>query len=183
MRSYHNCTPKADWEHCCRCELSQSRRSVVLRRGGLSNPLTDCNITNNINTITGLPLLLLIGERPGTTEDTIGYPFAGESGRILNLYFKYTKTPFYFILTNTVCCITDKPPSPQEIAACSPHITELLDSYHFNGIIQLGEIASTVKTKLPTLQVFHPAYIARLNYKHLELLKIGRQISSWLKHH
>jgi len=112
-----------------------------------------------------------------------GLPFSGESGRILNLYFKYTKTPFYFILTNTVCCRPEdnRQPSPQEIAACSPHITELLDSYHFNGVLYLGEIASTVKTKLATLQVYHPAYIARLNYKHLELLKIGRQISTWIK--
>lgn len=51
---------------CTDCDLCSKRRNVVLLRGTLP-----CDI-------------LFIGEAPGESEDSIGYPFVGPAGRQLN---------------------------------------------------------------------------------------------------
>lgn len=55
-----------DWDKCQRCELSQKRTRVVLCRGELP-----CDI-------------LFIGEAPGESENTLGRPFVGPAGKLLD---------------------------------------------------------------------------------------------------
>lgn len=56
----------SDWWQCNACPLCQRRRNVVLFRGSLP-----CD-------------LLFVGEAPGDSEDTYGYPFIGPAGDLLD---------------------------------------------------------------------------------------------------
>src|SRR5687768_11168283 len=54
------------WDGCFDCTLCESRHKIVHFRGSIP-----CDI-------------LFIGEAPGDSEDTIGYPFIGRAGKIFN---------------------------------------------------------------------------------------------------
>lgn len=54
------------WKGCTTCELHATRQKVVLARGEVP-----CDV-------------LLIGEAPGMAEDTIGIPFVGPAGQLLD---------------------------------------------------------------------------------------------------
>lgn len=139
----------------------------------------------------------MIGEAPGESEDFHGVPFYGVAGHILRTVLDYSRTRFLATLTNTVCCrptgidpkterVINRKPEPSEQFLCLSHTQELLDSYQFHGVILLGEVADEynkqfVKTHLPTLQLYHPAYIARLNYKLYTIREEGRKIQKWVK--
>lgn len=56
-------THKAEWGNCTACPLCKSRKQVVFFRGRIP-----CD-------------LLFIGEAPGESEDSRGYPFVGEAGK------------------------------------------------------------------------------------------------------
>lgn len=55
-----------NWQRCQNCPLCQHRRNVVLYRGSLP-----CHV-------------LFIGEAPGITEDSNGFPFTGDAGLLLD---------------------------------------------------------------------------------------------------
>jgi len=153
-----------------------------------------------------LPHVLFIGEAPVEDEDRQGQPFMGKAGHILDCIFHDTTTCFYFTITNTICCrpvhteeTTDKKenlggnrqPKADEILSCLPHTQELLTYYRYDGVILLGKVAeeywkdnvvtdTPFADKVPTLKLFHPAFIARMDYKHLpcreEAMKIDKFI-------
>lgn len=55
-----------NWSDCRACELHLGRRNVVLARGALP-----CDV-------------LFVGEAPGKSEDTVGAPFVGPAGQLLD---------------------------------------------------------------------------------------------------
>ncbi len=105
----------------------------------------------------------------------------------------------------------NREPTKAEIDLCKPHIDELMESYQPHGIVYLGKIAESYKdpkylvseTKLlepeaklfrhtgykggfvhrhvPTLSLFHPAYIARLEYKLLTIRKEARKLDEFVE--
>ena len=75
----------------------------------------------------------------------------------------------------------NRDPHPSEIEACKDHITELIEEYKPHGVIHLGKIAQSYKTKLPHISLFHPAYIARMEYKLLTVLQEARKIDQFLE--
>lgn len=126
-----------------------------------------------------VPHLLIIGEAPGESEDVSGQLFFGKSGNQWNRIIQLTKLNFTYILTNRLCCRpthttetatklsklgTNRPPSPQEMTSCEPHINHLVQEYSFDGLILLGEKAHTYKSKLPRLELVHPSFILRQDY-------------------
>lgn len=145
------------------------------------------------------PHILVIGMAPGESEDLHGKPFVGISGNILNTVFAYAQSTFLMTCTNTVCCRPyhnpettpaiklhgkNRDPEPSEMEHCKPHIAQLLLSYKFSGVLTLGELATkhmkTFDHRLPTLSLFHPAYIARLAFKLYTIRDEAKKLQKWL---
>lgn len=154
---------------------------------------------------------MLLGEAPGQFEDVLGIPFVGPAGRILTQIIKYVEYPFQYVITNMVCCrpqtvvwldssneeedINDyeegtdyeihdlnRDPEKSEMDACRPHIDEIFDEFNPDGIVYLGKVATNYSApRVPTVEVKHPAYIARLEYKLLTVRKEARKISKFIE--
>lgn len=93
--------------------------------------------------------LFILGEAPGETEITLGRPFIGGSGRILNRLLatsKIWRSKTY--ITNTVKCrptvvthegkVKDRPPTPTEIENCARFLISELETVKPNLILGLG---------------------------------------------
>jgi len=75
----------------------------------------------------------------------------------------------------------NREPHPPEIAACSPHIDELIATENFNGVVYLGKVACTYKTRLPKIELYHPAYIRRMQFKLLTILRQSRILDKFVE--
>lgn len=162
---------KAQAEACTACRLAERRRTVVF---GVGNPQSP---------------LVLVGEGPGEEEDRTGVPFVGRAGKLLDQALMdngLDRTDVY--ICNTVKCRAcdwrdgkpyNRPPAPDEIAACSqwldhqlrliaPKVILCVGAPSANTIIRKGfQITKErgkkfscayAKTAIATL---HPAYILR----------------------
>lgn len=152
---------KDTWKSCRKCPLAKTRSSVVFYRGKIP-----CDI-------------LLIGEAPGPTEDVIGRPFVGRSGKLLdeildqvNEAFPESQIPQYAI-TNIVSCYPGKdeqdkimPPPKIAIEKCVPKLEEFIEIAYPKGIVFVGKVSSknfdmAWYPDIPYVSVVHPAYILR----------------------
>lgn len=186
---------KSIYSSCERCKLSRTRKRVALERYGGSGSLK----------------LMLIGEAPGEVEDKTGYPFSGRAGKILNFIFKFANKEFRYLLTNAIGCRPcdvaftsderetefwngdelheadyqisnlNRDPTEAELNLCRYHLTEMEQAFQPNGIVFLGRIAATYKTKKPTLQLKHPSWIDRLDYKLLPTRIEARKLSLFIE--
>ena len=75
----------------------------------------------------------------------------------------------------------NREPTPPEMAACSPHIDELILIEKFTGVVYLGKVARSYKTRLPSIELFHPAYIGRMEYKLLPILRQSRILDKFVE--
>jgi DNA polymerase len=168
------------WSDCTRCPLCTTAKHHVLARGQLP-----CDI-------------LFVGEAPGTVEDAIGEPFIGPSGKLLDKLIKLTRTKrpgsikslprWTYAITNVVACIPwdqtrggIRVPTPDEAAACSGRVHEILRMARPRGLVLLGRIAEKTFSRLflddldeanvgiidmarhdQLLCLQHPAYILRV---------------------
>lgn len=64
-----------DWKACTRCYLHLGRRKVVLARGQIPAEV------------------LFVGEAPGEAEDTLGKPFKGPAGQLLDHIIRRSEPP------------------------------------------------------------------------------------------
>lgn len=149
----------AEWKDCNRCVLAQNRANLVHVRGVLP-----CDI-------------LFVGEAPGPTEDNLGYPFVGPSGRLLQTWISEAmrQTSFAFAIANTVGCIPLSPegtvdqPCKQSIATCSSRLQEIVRISAPKAVVLLGRTAGSVWRErmaplfplLPYTDLFHPSYVLR----------------------
>lgn len=166
---------KKRWMNCERCNLCEKRNKVVLARGKLP-----CDI-------------LFIGEAPGVSENTIGDPFIGPAGKLLDhIIFQAGLQPhgdsssFRMAFTNLVACIPlddegnkAHEPSKESIDACKPRLREfykiadpdmvvfvgsLSEKYAKGWISQIGRIRiRNGKTPLALCKIIHPAAILRMD--------------------
>lgn len=148
------------WKQCRLCPLHLHAKHHVLYRGSIPADL------------------LLIGEAPGKTEDKLGKPFIGRSGQLLTTAIQRLGITSYCI-ANVVCCIplnealsdeeqqVVRPPSPEEAAACYPHIEELVALCKPKLIGLLGKEAekyfksTSLAPETPRVILRHPAYVLR----------------------
>jgi len=155
---------------CTKCALAQTRRNTVFGEG---NP--DAR-------------LMFIGEGPGFTEDQAGRPFIGRAGQKLDEMIRamgYGRNDVY--ICNVVKCRAfiaasgkDRPPLPEEVAACMPYLQRQIEVVRPRVIVTLGlsasqsllgvkESMSRMRGKwrawrgMPVMPTFHPSYILR-NY-------------------
>ena len=149
---------------CACCGLAQNSTQVVVSRG---NPSAR---------------LMLIGEAPGATEDSLGEPFVGRSGKVLDqLLENVDLDPLKDIyICNAVKCRPPKNrrPSKTEVFASLPWLKQQIHLVDPWVIILAGTTAVEtllgVKDKISSLRgiwhswegrmvmpLFHPSYLLR----------------------
>ncbi len=131
---------------------------------------------------------LFIGEGPGRNEDMQGEPFVGPAGKLLDnmLLAMGVKRGDNAYIANIVKCRPvgengrDRPPLPQEVAACLPYLQRQIALIQPTVLVALGKTAalallgldpstpvSTLRGKLhryqelPLIVTYHPAYLLR----------------------
>ncbi len=115
---------------CTACDLSKTRTNVVFGEGNPNAPL------------------VLIGEGPGQDEDETGRPFVGRSGKLLDgCLAENGITRKHVYICNVVRCracniegerVINRPPTPEESAACAPWLQQTLDIIRPLVILCLG---------------------------------------------
>lgn len=131
---------------------------------------------------------LFVGEGPGRNEDLRGEPFVGQAGKLLDnmLLTMGLKRGENAYIANIVKCRPtdetgrDRPPTPEETAACLPYLERQITLIQPNVIVALGKTAAlsllaldpeTPVSKLrgtvhryagrPLVVTYHPAYLLR----------------------
>ena len=131
---------------------------------------------------------LFIGEGPGRNEDMQGEPFVGPAGKLLDnmLLAMGLKRGDNAYIANIVKCRPtdengrDRPPAPEEVAACMPYLQRQIALIQPTVLVALGKTAalsllgldpSTPVSKLrgtihryqdlPLVVTYHPAYLLR----------------------
>lgn len=145
------------WKSCELCELCKGRKRVVLLRGVLP-----CDI-------------LFIGEAPGVGEDTLGKPFVGPAGKLLDRMIEDSiPTTFRLAFTNLIACIPldeegnkTKEPDKKYIRACSDRLREIYSIAKPRVVVMVGKLAEKWVPQLITeltmqrVGIIHPAAILR----------------------
>jgi DNA polymerase len=114
-------------EKCSLCQLRQQCTQVVFGEGVLGKGL------------------MVIGEGPGQEEDTLGRPFVGRAGKLLDLILDsggFSRTTNTYI-ANIVKCRPpgNRAPLPEERDACKPFLLEQIQIAEPKIIILLGATA------------------------------------------
>ena len=126
--------------------------------------------------------LVFVGEGPGADEDAQGYPFVGAAGQLLDRMIAAMglgRDDVY--VCNIVKCRPPKnrKPEPEEMAACSPFLTEQLELLAPQVIVAFGATAvqgllgtsegitrmrgkwKLYRGRIAVMPTFHPAYLLR----------------------
>ena len=130
--------------------------------------------------------VMIIGEAPGTEEDSRGEPFVGRAGRLLDKALAAAGLTERVFITNTVFWRPpgDRNPSAQEQAVCEPFLDRTISLVRPKVLLLLGAASSksvlkqeggilsirgrwfertsddgTLKT--PALPTLHPAFLLR----------------------
>ncbi|RZI42124.1 uracil-DNA glycosylase [Herbaspirillum sp. HC18] len=131
---------------------------------------------------------LFIGEGPGRNEDQTGEPFVGQAGKLLDNMLRAIglKRGENAYIANIVKCRPtdgtgrDRPPTPEETAACMPYLERQIALIQPTILVALGKTAAlsllaldpeTPVSKLrgtvhryaglPLIVTYHPAYLLR----------------------
>lgn len=155
-----------DAEGCTRCKLCETRHSVVFGTGCAQRPI-----------------LMVIGEAPGETEDESGLPFVGKAGQFLDKWLSaisLSRDQNVYI-TNTVKCRPPQNRDPEscEKEACMNYLKQQVNLIQPRAILCLGKNASALMTGredasmdtlhgrfffyegLPLICTYHPATVLR----------------------
>ena len=131
---------------------------------------------------------LFIGEGPGRNEDLQGEPFVGQAGKLLDNMLRaigLRRGENAYIANIVKCRPTDdngrdRPPTPEETAACMPYLARQIELIQPTILVALGKTAAlsllaldpdTPVSKLrgtvhhyagrPLIVTYHPAYLLR----------------------
>jgi uracil-DNA glycosylase family 4 len=150
-------------EACRRCQLYKTRRGIVIGKG--ASPAD----------------ILFIGEAPGKSEDIIGEPFIGASGKLLDLLLDEarklalvndnveTRSISYYVTNTILCRPTDviggdnRQPLPLEVAACAQNIMNIYKCVEPKIVVFVGKVAQKYYHREFTVNaaIMHPAFILR----------------------
>lgn len=148
---------------CEQCRLCKTRTKVVFGEGSLDTPL------------------VFVGEGPGRDEDLQGRPFVGAAGQLLTKIIEAMKMRREEVyICNVVKCRppNNRPPEPDEIAACSGYLETQLTTIRPRVICALGKTAAVALLEteapmsalrgrvfdwkgIPLVVTYHPAYLLR----------------------
>ncbi len=150
-------------EECKECPLHKGRTNLVF---GSGNPRA---------------ALMFVGEAPGADEDLQGLPFVGRAGQLLTKMIEAINMRRENVyIANILKCRppNNRPPMPEEVAACSPFLMEQIKIIRPKIICALGKFASQflLRTDEPIsalrgkfrdcdgilmMPTYHPAYLLR----------------------
>lgn len=153
---------------CQKCKLHETRKNVVFGVGNYDRPR-----------------ICFVGEAPGENEDLRGEPFVGKAGQLLDKMIEamgFKREQLY--IANVVNCRPpgNRPPEPEEIAACKEHIVGQLRLVKPQMIVTLGASATKALLKsqkaigelrgrwyeyegIPLRATYHPSYLLRSPHK------------------
>lgn len=172
----------ARWENCDACPLHQCRTKIVLARGQIP-----CDV-------------LFVGEAPGQSEDSLGKPFVGPAGILLDeIIAQAVPESLRKGFTNLICCIplgedgskTEAPP-PDSIRACSTRLLDFIALAKPRLIVNVGSFARDWvpsllpgQCRIPMLDIVHPAAILKGNaaVKPLKVRECVTRIRQAVKEH
>ena len=137
----------------------------------------------------GNPDIVVIGEAPGKTEDDVGLPFQGRSGRLLKSILSevYPQARVYYTNTVKVRPEANRTPTNEEIKSWLPLLHSELKTLTPKAIIAVGLTAAKAISNdfeiqiqnikgitqmilssntdkavtIPTVITYHPAYLLR----------------------
>lgn len=124
------------WKDCHKCPLGDQRDRICLARGTIPADV------------------VFIGEAPGEVEDSLGLPFTGPAGKLLDSIIMsalppQSVTPVTFALTNLVACFPRQAkleginePEASEIKACRPRLYEFIELANPKLIVLVGALAA-----------------------------------------
>lgn len=154
---------KQKLEECKECPLNKRRTNLVF---GSGNPHA---------------ALMFVGEAPGADEDLQGLPFVGRAGQLLTKMIEAINMRREGVyIANILKCRppNNRPPMPEEVAACSPFLMEQINLIRPKIICALGKFSSQflLRTDEPIsalrgkfreingiliMPTYHPAYLLR----------------------
>lgn len=154
---------RADIGDCQRCELAQSRKTLVFGAGS------------------EVASLMFVGEAPGAEEDRLGEPFVGPSGQLLDkmiVAMGWSRETVY--IANVLKCRPpqNRDPKAAEVAACEGFLARQIQRISPSVIVTLGKPAAHLLLKstasmgalrgvwqsyegVPVMPTYHPAYLLR----------------------
>src|SRR5258706_6610462 len=122
---------KERWDACTKCEIGTFSFQHVFGEGAIP------------------ARYLLIGEGPGISEDVLGQPFIGKSGKLLMSAFQksgFRRSEMY--ITNLVACRPcdskqgkNRAPHDYEILNCSDRIRNIIKFVRPKLIISVGSVS------------------------------------------
>jgi DNA polymerase len=143
--------------NCKKCNLHKSRKNIVYGTGDINADI------------------LILGEAPGKTEDMLGIPFCGESGKLLDQMINEAAINVQYLpkiyFTNSIFCRpTDKiggdnrEPNKNELFNCHSNVISIIDIVSPKHIIFAGDVAEkNFKLDFPHYtKIMHPSAILRL---------------------
>lgn len=154
---------KHDIEACQKCALAQTRKNTVPGEG----PDRQDSIR-----------VMVIGDGPGTEDDSSGRPFVDQAGQLLDKMLQaiqLTRGENCFITHTVKCRLPDnREPAPDEITACRPFLETQIALIRPTLILALGATAAQTLLAtteginalrgrlydcggIPVLPTFHPA--------------------------
>ena len=121
-----------------------------------------------------------------------------------NFYFTITNTvccrPVHTVDTTPTIKLhgRNRQPTEAEINSCKNHILELIQlstphssvpahsvPFPITHVVCLGEVANkaygTLGVPHPALHLLHPAFIARMDYQHLPIIKQAESLRTWIR--
>lgn len=161
-----------DWQalrqavsECTACELHQTRKNTVF---GVGNLQADW---------------MIIGEAPGDTEESVGEPFVGPAGQMLNqMLFAIGQSREQVFIANILKCRppNNRDPKQQEVNSCRHFLMQQIKGIKPKVILAVGRVAAqnllhtkdTIghirgniyqleETQTPLVATYHPAYLLR----------------------
>lgn len=148
---------------CGRCRLAAGRRHTVFGEG----PTT--------------PVLMIVGECPGSLDDQLGRPFSGEPGELLTKIINamgLDRERDCYLATVLKCRMPDESsPPPDVVGLCRPFLTRQIQIVSPRFLIAMGQTAAMVLAgspsisrlrgrllmhdDIPMLVTYHPAALLR----------------------
>ncbi|HVF47340.1 MAG TPA: uracil-DNA glycosylase [Pyrinomonadaceae bacterium] len=173
---------RAEIGNCTRCALYAKRTQIVHSHGNFAAQL------------------MFVGEAPGADEDAQGFPFVGRAGKLLTDIIQaigLTRESVFIGNINRCRPPGNRPPVPEETAACRPFLLREVAVVRPRVIVVLGNTATQnllgIKTPISKLRgnfqdyfgvkvmpTFHPAYLLRDPHKKREVWEDLKKVRDYL---
>jgi len=118
--------------------------------------------------------VMFVGEGPGVSEDALGIPFVGPSGRLLREALKKVGLTSYCFTNLVACRPCDNPhgpnraPTSEEILNCDDRLRTTVALVKPKLLVAVGQVPMTWLTEnfsgYRIRKIKHPAYILRNGY-------------------